>query len=223
MHVFFTGTDTDVGKTFVAAAFTKAWGANYWKPVQTGTLADAGDTATVACLTGRPPQTFCRPQVELSAPLCPWLASCRENQEPVRVADICIPPQLANDSKPLVIEGAGGLLVPLNETETMLDLLVSFLCPVVVVARSGLGTINHTLLSLAELRDRGVGRVLVVLNGPLNVENKRVIETFAPEVEVVCVPHSSNGIEDLLEYIPSIEIFRREINDAAGATRTSEC
>lgn len=207
--VFITGTDTDVGKTHVAAAFTKAWNANYWKPLQTGTMTDPGDTWKVQVLTLLPSTRFCDPQVELLHPLCPWTAFLKEQKLAVQVADIKVPHKFATDSRPLIIEGAGGLIVPINETETMVDLILKFQCPVILVARSGLGTINHTLLSIGHLQSKGVSDISVVFNGPLNADNKHAVETFAPSVKVVaCFPHSeSGGIDDLLEYVPSPETF----------------
>lgn len=88
------------------------------------------------------------------------------------MADFSVPLQFATD------------LRQLNETEKG-DLVAQFRCPVVLVARSGLGTINHTLLSLGVLREKDIESVLVVLNGPLNVENKLVIENFAPGVKIL--------------------------------------
>lgn len=207
--VFVTGTDTDVGKTHVAAALTRAWDANYWKPIQTGTTSDPGDTTAVQTLTRLPNARFCRPQVELEYPLSPWRASLKEGLVPVKVSDIEIPDAFNISPRPLVIEGAGGLMVPINEKEIMTDLIIKFKSPVILVARSGLGTLNHTLLSIEHLRYKGVRDIYVVFNGPLNKDNQEAVETFAPDIKILaCIPPCENGIEGLVKYIPSIEFLR---------------
>lgn len=207
--VFITGTDTDVGKTHVSAAFTRAWDANYWKPMQTGTMSDPGDTRTVQKLTQLPPDRFYPPQVELAYPLSPWRAFLKENKRPVSVSEIEIPEVFRKLFRPLIMEGAGGLFVPVTETEIMTDLIQRFDCPVILVARSGLGTINHTLLSIEHLQGRGITNIYVVFNGPLNEDNKTAVESFAPGVKVIaCITHSESGeIEDLLQYIPDPEVI----------------
>lgn len=207
--VFVTGTDTDVGKTHVAAALTRAWDANYWKPIQTGTTSDPGDTTAIQTFTRLPNARFCRPQVELEYPLSPWRASLKEGLVPVKVSDIEIPDAFNISPRPLVIEGAGGLMVPINEKEIMTDLIIKFKSPVILVARSGLGTLNHTLLSIEHLRYKGVRDIYVVFNGPLNKDNQEAVETFAPDIKILaCIPPCENGIEGLVKYIPSIEFLR---------------
>jgi malonyl-CoA O-methyltransferase len=163
-----TGTDTGVGKTVVSACLVRAWGARYWKPVQTGLDEEPGDTVTVGWLAGAPANRLHAPRWSLRAPLSPEAAGRREG---VRVAlDDCGLPAGEGD---VVVEGAGGVLVPLNEREMMLDLMARLGLPVVLVARSGLGTINHTLLSLRVLRERGVAVHGVVMVGARNEDNER--------------------------------------------------
>ncbi|KAL6450395.1 bioCD Biotin biosynthesis bifunctional protein BioCD [Candida maltosa Xu316] len=205
--VFITGTDTDVGKTFISALFTKAWNANYWKPIQTGLESDQGDTKTVQQLTNIPEDRFEKPQVELNFPLSPWRAATKENKPQTKVNEIEIPAKFLNSARPLIIEGAGGLYVPINETEITTDLILHFDVPVILVARSGLGTINHTLLSLEHLKNHGVHKVYLVMNGPINADNVEAIEKFAEGVKVIAsIPHSkSNEIDSLLSYVPSLE------------------
>ncbi|EGW34551.1 uncharacterized protein SPAPADRAFT_70642 [Spathaspora passalidarum NRRL Y-27907] len=205
--VFITGTDTDVGKTFISALFTKAWNANYWKPIQTGLESDQGDTETVKELTSMPKGQFERPQVELKFPLSPWRAAIKENKPQTKVNEIKIPAKFLNSPRPLIIEGAGGLYVPINETEITTDLILHFDVPVILVARSGLGTINHTLLSLEHLRNHGIHKVYVVMNGPINADNAEAIEGFSEGIKVIAsIPYSkSNEIESLLSYVPSLD------------------
>lgn len=173
--VFVTGTDTGVGKTVVAACLVRAWHAAYWKPVQTGLATEDGDdTATVVRLAGLPPARGHRPVHALQAPLSPHAAAAHEG---VRIAldDFHLPA----GPQPLVVEGAGGVLVPLNDDgDLMIDLIARLGLPVVLVARTTLGTINHTLLSLAALRARGIAVAGVILNGPPNPGNRDAIARF---------------------------------------------
>lgn len=170
--VFVTGTDTGVGKTFVSACLVKAWAALYWKPLQSGLAEEAGDTATVAELAGCAAQDMFAPAGAFQAPLSPEAAAQAEG--------VCIDAgQLElpcrEPLRPLVVEGAGGLMVPVTKQVMMLDLAVAWGLPVVLVARSGLGTLNHTLLSIDVLRQRGVALMGVVLNGPANPGNSQAI------------------------------------------------
>ena len=169
--VFVTGTDTDAGKTVVAAALVAALGADYWKPVQSG--ADelpGGDTGVVARLTGRPRADFPPPAYVFQAALSPDQAA---ELEGVRIdpARIVLP---ARD-RFLVVEGAGGLLVPLDGATLMIDLAARLGLPIVLAARTGLGTINHTLLSLEALARRGLPVAGVVFSGP---DHPRNLETI---------------------------------------------
>lgn len=168
--VFVTGTDTGVGKTLVSACLVQRWQADYWKPLQSGLGEEEGDTSTVAHLAGQP---LCFPPVgAFQASLSPQAAAEAEG--------VCInPAQLVlpkvEAGRVLVVEGAGGLMVPATDRLMMLDLAALWGLPVVLVARSGLGTLNHTLLSLQALRARGVAVAGVVLNGPRNTANSRTI------------------------------------------------
>lgn len=168
--VFVTGTDTDVGKTLVAAWLTQAWGADYWKPVQTG-AADVTDYGTVARLV---PEATIHPSAYVfQAPLSPHEAARRERAR-IDLSALTLP---ATD-KPLVVEGAGGAMVPLNEVALTVDLMERLGLPAVVVARSSLGTINHTLMTLEVLRRRRIPILGVVMNGQRNPANRQAIEHF---------------------------------------------
>jgi dethiobiotin synthase len=167
--LFVTGTGTGVGKTVVAACLVQALGADYWKPVQTG-WPDDDDAALVARLTGR----FAHPNTyRFKMPRSPHEAAAAEGA----MIDLgrFRPPATAN---PLVVEGAGGVLVPLNDAHTMADLMLCLGLPVVLVAATALGTINHSLLSLEALRARGIPVLGVILDGPPDAPNRAAIETF---------------------------------------------
>lgn len=173
-RIFVTGTDTDIGKTTVAAILTAGLGATYWKPIQSGTR-EGTDTNTLKDLTGLPDTRFCPPVYAFQAPLSPHLAAARENRV-IHLEAITLPAQA--QTGPLVIEGAGGLMVPLNDRELMIDLIKHLALPVVLVASNRLGTINQVLLSLEALRSRHIPVAGVVLNRGINDEHAGTIEHF---------------------------------------------
>lgn len=163
---FVTGTDTGVGKTVVAAILTLGLEAEYWKPVQSGVDGPAGlstDSECVARWTGLPAERLHPEAYRLALPASPHLSAAREGVR-IRLARLNLPAI----RRPLVVEGAGGVLVPLNGRKLMVDLMVQLRLPVIVVARASLGTINHTLLSLEALRARRLAVAGVVVNGPAN-------------------------------------------------------
>jgi malonyl-CoA O-methyltransferase len=168
--LFVTGTDTGVGKTLVAACLARRLGADYWKPAQTGMQDGDDDSATVAALAALPADRIHPPRHRFAAPLSPEAAAAMEDT-PIGLDDFILP----QTSRPLVVEGAGGVLVPVGGGATMADLMARLGLPVVLVARSTLGTINHTLLSLAALRRRGLAVAGVVLVGPPNPGNRAAI------------------------------------------------
>uniref|UniRef100_A0A7C4EHF6 Multifunctional fusion protein n=1 Tax=Fundidesulfovibrio putealis TaxID=270496 RepID=A0A7C4EHF6_9BACT len=172
---FITGTDTGVGKTVVSALFCLALDADYFKPIQTGPAQDH-DTPTVAALTGLTPERLHSPAHALPAPLSPDQAA-RLAGVRLDVAAIDLPRAAPpRTGRPLIVEGAGGALVPIAPGQDMTDLMARFGLPVVVAARSGLGTINHTLLTLEALRLRGLDVAGVVLCGPPDPANRQDIE-----------------------------------------------
>lgn len=168
--VFVTGTDTGIGKTLVSAWLTHHWRAEYWKPVQTGAAEDS-DSATIAALA--PAARVHPPAYVFQAPLSPHAAARLENAS-ITLDGLKLP----TTEGPLVVEGAGGILVPLNDRALTVDWVEHLGLPVVVVARSGLGTINHTLLTLEALNRRHIPILGVVMNGPPNPGNRAAIEQF---------------------------------------------
>lgn len=171
-RVFVAGTDTDVGKTLVSAWLVSRWKAHYWKPIQSGSLVDSDDEAVIRW-SGCSRAQVLSGRYRLEQPLSPHLAA-RSMGLRISLGNLDCP-QVAG---PLVVEGAGGLLVPLNEKFFLLDLIVQLGLPVLLVARSGLGTINHTLLSLNALRQENVSIAGVILSGALNCDNRRAIEEY---------------------------------------------
>ncbi|GLT00437.1 ATP-dependent dethiobiotin synthetase BioD [Sphingobium jiangsuense] len=165
-----TGTDTDAGKTVVAAGLTLCLpGAHYWKPVQSGTT-PATDTATVRALTGLPADRFLPEAYLLREPASPHLSARLEGVE-IDLDRLSLP----ETDAPLIVEGAGGLMVPLNERALAIDLFARWGRPVILVARTGLGTINHSLLSIEALRARGIPIGGILFSGDPHAENERII------------------------------------------------
>lgn len=163
-----TGTDTDVGKTVFAAALTTALGAMYWKPVQSG-LDEGDDTSTVATL-GVQRDHILPEAYRLTTPCSPHRAAEIDGVE--IDPDRLVPP--ATD-KLLVVEGAGGVLVPVTRTLLYADLFARWNHPVVIVARTGLGTINHSLLSIEALRARAVPILGIAFIGDANEDSEAIV------------------------------------------------
>jgi dethiobiotin synthetase len=170
--LFVTGTDTGVGKTVVAAALMCRYQTRYWKPIQTGIESD-DDTAEVRRLTGK---THDRGEgIRLPNPVSPHLAA---ELAGMRIDLDTLTEWTADDVNTWIVEGAGGVLVPLNQTQTMVHLMVRLGLPAVVVARTTLGTINHTLLTLEALRARSIQVAGVVMVGEPNSHNRAAIARY---------------------------------------------
>jgi len=162
------GTDTDVGKTVVSALVVQGLGATYWKPVQSG-LEEGGDSGRVQRLLDLPPERVLPEAYRFQAPVSPHWAAEREGVQIDR--QTLELPTLERVPGPLVVETAGGLLVPLRRDWLQIEQLAHWRLPVLLVARSGLGTLNHTLLSLEALERRSIPVLGLVLNGPLHADN----------------------------------------------------
>ena len=166
------GTDTDVGKTVVSALLVQGLEATYWKPVQSG-LEGGGDRQRVVDLLQLPEHRWIPETYAFKAAVSPHWAAELENRvlEPRML-------QLPSSNTPLVVETAGGLHVPLTRTWRQIDQLQHWNLPVVLVCRSGLGTLNHTLLSLEAIRARELKVLGLILNGPIHADNPRTLEHF---------------------------------------------
>jgi dethiobiotin synthetase len=177
---FVTGTDTGVGKTVLSALLVAALDGIYWKPVQTGAN-EGTDRNSVRLWAACPEERLLLERYYFDRPVSPHLAA-REGGIRIALDAFELPAPVAGH--PLIVEGAGGAMVPLNENDLMLDLMLRFGLPVVVAARTTLGTINHTLLTLAALRGARLGVHGVVMIGEKNIENRRAIERYG-KVRVV--------------------------------------
>jgi len=188
--LFVTGSDTGVGKTVVSAALmhrlrTRTSKVCYWKPFQTGFPPDS-DTQTVRDLGNCKDSEISDVGIRLAAPLAPLYAGRLEGKT-VTIADAISRQTLKADAV-YIIEGAGGLLVPINEKEMMIDLIARLAIPVVVATRSTLGTINHTLLTLEALRRRNIPIAGVVMVGEPSSDNQEAIEKFGDVTVLGAMP-----------------------------------
>lgn len=172
---FVTGTDTGIGKTVVSAILMHQNPEfNYWKPVQSG-LEDETDTNFIKRII-KPDSSRIIPEAySLNAPRSPHEAAALDGIQ-IDIEKISVPTTYAK--YPIIIEGAGGLLVPLNNSFYIIDLINKLDAEAILVARSGLGTLNHTLLSLEALRKRNIPIKGVVLNGPIHDSNRETIRTL---------------------------------------------
>ena len=189
--IFITGTDTGIGKTLVSAMLLTGLNGKYWKPVQSG-LEDITDTEWVKEKTGLDNTSFFPETYRLKLPLSPHTSAEAEGRR-IELEKFVIPETMAGET--LIIEGAGGIMVPLNEKDLMIDLMKKCNAPVIIVARSSLGTINHTLLSINQLRNEGIEILGIVMNGPRNSDNRDAIEHFG-NVKVIA------EIEDIMDINP---------------------
>ncbi len=181
---FITGTDTGVGKTLVSALLCAALDAYYWKPIQTGTR-EGTDRRTVERLGELPRAKLLPETYRFSPPVSPHLAAKKAGVT-IELSRIQMPDIGAKEN--LIVEGAGGALVPINETQLMTDLMRHLGLPVLLVARTALGTINHTLLSLAALRSAGLNVRGVIIVGKPNAENRKAIEHYGQIGVVGAIP-----------------------------------
>jgi dethiobiotin synthetase len=173
-RLFVTGTDTGVGKTVISAILMAGLCGTYWKPIQSG-LDEMTDTEWVRKKTGLSGDHFYPETYRLRLPLSPHASALNDGLR-IDLGLFKIPE--VRESGHLIIEGAGGVMVPLNEVHLMTDLMKKLDSPVLLVSPSSLGTINHTLLSLEKLRREGLEVAGVVMNGPKNSINREAIEHY---------------------------------------------
>jgi len=214
--IFITGTDTNVGKTVVAAAvmlrYRDETPLRYWKPVQTGIEQD-DDRREVKRLARASDNEVINCGVRLPGPLSPHLAARRAGMrmtvqsliEPLHAADLKV--RAADPARPVhptppagwIVEGAGGALVPLNERETMADLMQALDLPVLIATRSTLGTINHTCMTIEVLRRRMLRVAGVVMVGEPNDENRLAIERYGAAEVIGQMPRLDPLTPDALD------------------------
>ncbi|MDA1157018.1 MAG: dethiobiotin synthase [Cyanobacteria bacterium] len=180
------GTDTDVGKTVVSALLVQGLKAHYWKPVQCGLENGEGDRERVQRWLGLPEARVLPEAYRFAAPVSPhWAAELEPgDQPPIDCEHLSLP----NVEGPLVVETAGGLLVPLRLDWLQIEQLQRWNLPVLLVARSGLGTLNHTLLSIEALRSRHLPLLGILLNGEPHPNNASTLESISGVPVLGCLP-----------------------------------
>ena len=203
---FVTGTDTNVGKTVLSALLVAALDAVYWKPVQTGAI-EGTDRESVRRLAEAPAERLPLERFRFNPPVSPHLAS-REAGVQIKLEDFELPQAPAN--RKWIVEGAGGVLVPLNERDLMLDLMRRIGFPIIIASRTALGTINHTLLTLAALREARLPICGVALIGDEDIENRRAIEHYGNTPVIGHIP-----ILDELNRAALLEVYERRFDHRA--------
>lgn len=173
-RIFITGIGTDVGKTIVSAVLVEALKADYWKPVQTGNN-DNRDSVTVKNLVSNSQTAVYPEQYSFRLGASPHQAAEEEGPQ-IFVHDFILP-ETENDT--LIIEGAGGVLVPLNQTETILDLIMHLDASVILVTSHYLGSINHTLLSVQALKNANVNVLGIIVSGDAHESSEKAIKSLS--------------------------------------------
>lgn len=182
-RIVITGTDTGIGKTVFAAGLAGLLDGFYWKPVQSG-LDDETDSEVVARLAGLPPERVLPEAYRLRSPLSPH-RSAEIDGVAIKAADLTFPVL----PTPLVIEGAGGLMVPLNRRTSFIDIFAEWRLPVILCARTTLGTINHTLLSIEALRARSIPLAGIAFIGDEMADTQRTIVEMGGVPQLGRLPH----------------------------------
>jgi len=168
--IFVTGIGTDVGKTISSAVLVEALKCDYWKPLQAGNL-DYADSDVIRQLISNDDSVIHKEAIRLIEPCAPSVAAKKENVN-VSISDMLVP----ESDNLLIVEGAGGLLVPFNKSELVIDLISQLKIPVILVSRNYLGSINHTLLSIESLNARKIPILGLVFFGDSNPETESLIE-----------------------------------------------
>ena len=190
-----TGIGNDVGKTLISAIVTQALGADYWKPIQCG-IQPRTDSDSIRHTVNHPATVVHPEAIVLQLPASPHEAAAAEGIA-ISTADFKMP----DSNNPfMVIEGAGGLMVPLNNSQTTADLFAHLHVELIVVSRFYLGSINHTLLTIQEIKRRQLPLLGILYNGQENAASRRVIEelTQVPTLGVIPAIEAASASEDFL-------------------------
>lgn len=193
---FITGIGTGIGKTIVSSIVTEKLQADYWKPIQSGDL-DQSDSMKVESLISNSKTVIHKEAFRLTQPLSPHLSARLDNID-LSIDKLFTP----STDNALIIEGAGGLMVPLNDRELLIDYIIALQVEVILVSQNYLGSINHTLLSLELLTSRNVTVKGIIYNGGSNIETERYINQYS-SVEI-------------LGNIPVLDVITKETIQKAG-------
>ncbi|GAA3986988.1 dethiobiotin synthase [Mucilaginibacter dorajii] len=192
--IFITGIGTGVGKTIVSAIITEKLKADYWKPIQSGDLDDS-DTLKVKSLVSNDVTVFHPEAYRLTQPFSPH-KSAAIDKVTIDMQSFIIP----KTENQLVIEGAGGLMVPLNDNFLMIDLIKQLNAKVILVSKNYLGSINHTLLSIQALKNYNIEVMGIVFNGPKDIYSKTYILNYSGLTELGQIPmYPKPGKKSILE------------------------
>lgn len=187
-NIVIAGTDTGIGKTLCSALLMTALEGTYFKPIQSGSNED-NDTNTVKCLSGLNDDHFLTEKYLLNEPLSPHLAAEIDNIE-IDLKEITLPKEVKYN--PLIIELAGGLMVPITRRTLFIDVLQKFNAEVILCASSGLGTINHALLSIEALKSRNIPIAGLVFIGEENPDNEMTTVEFSGVRKLGLIPRLEN-------------------------------
>lgn len=193
--LFVTGIGTEVGKTVCSAVLTKYFEAEYWKPVQSGDL-DNSDTMKIENWVGK--HTVCHPEKYRFKLAASPHQSAKEEEILIDLNEFKLP----ETQNHLIIEGAGGLMVPLNDNEFIIDLIEKLNVPAALVVKNYLGCINHTLLSVLVLNQKKIKLNYLILNGNFPPDTERVIcENISSETEIIRIPDLESITKESIENI----------------------
>lgn len=201
MKLFITGIGTEIGKTVCSAILVQYFKADYWKPVQSGDLhyTDSKKIETWTDTTTCHPETY---RLQLAA--SPH-QSAREENIQISLNDF----QLPETQNPLIVEGAGGLMVPLSDHSFMIDLIEHLKIPTALVVRNYLGCINHTLLSIMALQQRNIKLEYLILNGNFPEDTERVVCSFIEkETKIIRIPEISPDKENITATAKQLKITK---------------
>ncbi|NRB51471.1 MAG: dethiobiotin synthase [Saprospiraceae bacterium] len=192
--VFVSGIGTEIGKTLVSAILTTALDADYWKPVQSGDLHHT-DSMKVKQLSQGDEGRFHPEAFRLNTPASPHYSAAIDQVE-IKLSDFSLP----ETENFLIVEGAGGLMVPLNDEQTILDLIQYLGIPVVLVSQHYLGSINHTLLSLNCLKERGIPLAGLIFNGPSTPSTSSIIQQMSGQEALFHLPELEEVNAEQVKY-----------------------
>lgn len=180
--IFVTGIGTGIGKTIVSAVLVEKLKADYWKPIQSGDLDDS-DTANVKSLVSNNSTKFHPEAYKLSQPFSPHKSAALDGIK-IALESICIP----ETNNQLIIEGAGGLMVPLNDNHLIIDLIKKLDAEVILVSKNYLGSINHTLMSATILKMKGIPIKKLIFNGEEDQSSEKYISQYL-KIDYLKIPH----------------------------------
>jgi dethiobiotin synthase len=198
---FITGTNTDIGKTVASAWLMLHLGADYYKPAQAGL--EETDRQTVQDITDLPADRFHPCTYELTQPLSPHESAKRDGIT-IEMDKFSLPQTV----HPLIVEGAGGLMVPLNDDNLVIDLIAQLKLPIILVCNSRLGTINHTLLSLEAIRARNLPIAGLIMSGHKSPHNREALEQYGGGVPIIAeIDHLDHlSAKNLLAIKPEVQL-----------------